>query len=492
VGALLDPGTDIDGFRIEGRIHSGGMAIIYRVSGRDAGFPMIMKVPRLGHGEPAESVVSFEVEQLVLPALSGPHVPRFVAAGDLGRQPYLVMEHVEGRSLAEWVDRAPLEAREVARLGAALGTALHSLHLQEAIHLDVKPSNVIVRPTGEAVLIDFGLARHAHYPDLLAEEIPRPIGSAPYISPEQVMGVRWDPRSDVFALGVVLYELSTGRYPWGSPSGGPALRQRLWRDPVPPRALVPSLPEWLQEVTLRCLEPNPDDRYPSAAQAAFDLADPEQVGVTARGRRLRRDGAWKVFRRYVRAAGLEPGEAPAPTKRLAGPSIVLVAIATEHADDAQLDALREAVRQVRTAGRHQRLACITVIPPTSELGSSREEDAATSQRIKHLVTLRHWAEPLGLGPGEISFHAIESNDAAEAILRYARLNQVDHIVLGAPPRNVPLRGMLGTVSSGVSPDLVPEPLQMFRLLGTVSTKVVAEAACTVTVVRPRQAAASPS
>jgi len=485
MGALLDPGTELDGFRIEERIHSGGMAVIYRVTGPDVGFPMIMKVPRLGYGEPGETVVSFEVEQLVLPALTGPHVPRFVAAGDLARQPYLVMEHVEGRSLAEWADAAPIDPAEIAKLGAALGTALHSLHLQEAIHLDVKPSNVIIRPNGEAVLIDFGLARHGHYPDLLGEEIRSPIGSAPYISPEQVMGVRWDPHSDVFALGVVLYELATGRFPWGSPASLSALRMRLWRDPVPPRAIVRSSPEWLQEVILHCLEPNPDNRYPSAAQVAFDLADPEQIGVGPRGRKLRRDGPWKVLRRYVRAAGLEPGDAPAPTQRLAGPSVILVAIATEHVDDAQLDALREEVRRIRAAGGEQRVACITVIRPPPEVGSSRVEDTATSQRIKHLVILRHWAEPLTLGPGEISFHVLESTDPAEAILKYARLNQVDQIVIGAPPRNVPLRGMLGAVSAGVSSDAAPEPLQIFRLLGTVSTKVAAEAPCTVTVVRPR-------
>src|SRR5512139_3285378 len=122
------------------------MAVIYAVSGPDAGFPLVMKVPRLGHGEPAESIVSFEVEQMVLAALEGPHVPRFVAAGDLARQPYLVMEHVQGRSLAEWTEHAPIRPEEVAALGSAVATALHSLHLQEAIHLDLKPSNVMIRP----------------------------------------------------------------------------------------------------------------------------------------------------------------------------------------------------------------------------------------------------------------------------------------------------------------------------------------------------------
>lgn len=487
MAALLDPGIEIDGYRVEGLIHTGGMAVIYRVSAReDPGFPLVMKVPRLGHGEPAESVVSFEVEQTVLAALHGPHVPRFLAAGDLARQPFLVMEHVAGRSLKAWSEEAPVAAPEVARLGAAVATATHALHLQSAIHLDLKPSNLIVRPTGEAVLIDFGLAHHAHYPDLLAEEVRRPIGSAPYISPEQVMGVRWEPRSDVFALGVILYELTTGTLPFGDASSMSALRSRLWRDPVPPRALVPATPEWLQEVILRCLEPHPADRYPSAAQVAFDLANPEQVGITGRGRRTRRDGPLRVLRRWLRAAGLEPGDAPAPRARLAGPSIVLVAIATQHADDAQLAALREEVARLRAAVG-QRLACLTVIRPSPELGGSTEEENATSQRIKHLVLLRHWAEPLGLGPGRISFHVLESTDPAEAILEYARANQVDHVVIGAPPRDVPLAGMLGTVSARVSSRSAPEPLQLLRLLGTVSSKVAAEAPCTVTVVRPRRA-----
>ena len=104
--------------------------------------------------------------------------------------------------------------------------------------------------------------------------------------------------------------------------------------------------------------------------------------------------------------------------------------------------------------------------------------------------LRRWAEPLGLDAGQISFHVLEAGDAAEAILKYARMNQVDHIVIGAPPKDVELRGMLGTVSSKVASEAAPEPLQLFRLLGTVSTKVASEAPCTVTIVRARKAAAS--
>src|SRR5512145_1121829 len=462
------------------------MAVLYRVTAPGADFPLLMKVPRLGHGEPASSLISFEVEQMVLEVLNGAHVPRFVAKGNLARVPFIVMERVEGRSLHDWVARAPLPSEEVARIGAALANALHSIHLQDAIHLDLKPSNVMIRPDGQAVLVDFGLAHHGHFPDLLSEEYRRPIGSAPYISPEQIAGGRSDPRSDLFSLGVVLYELATGEYPFGAPTSEGGLRARLWRAPLPPRAIVPTVPEWLQEVILHCLEVDAGERYPSASQVAFDLAHPDQIAIGDRGRRLRTPGPLTVLHRWIRATGYEPPEVPRPSATVSRASIVLAAVASTHADEEQADAIREAVRKIMAAGGHTRLAVVSVVKPTSELGGSTEAETASRQRIRHLVVLRHWAEPLQLASGQVSFHVVESESPAEALLAYARANQVDHLVIGAPPRDVALRGMLGAVSNRVAPDAAPEPLSFFRLLGTVSTKVAAEAPCTVTVVRSRK------
>ena len=138
------------------------------------------------------------------------------------------------------------------------------------------------------MLLDFGLSWHAHYPDLLAEEMRVAVGSPPWMAPEQVVGVRGDPRSDVFAIGVMLYEMATGELPFGDPQTRGGLRQRLWMDPPPPRVLAPQTPDWLQEVILRCLEPEADQRYGSAAQLAFELANPDQVHVGERGLRTRR------------------------------------------------------------------------------------------------------------------------------------------------------------------------------------------------------------
>jgi serine/threonine protein kinase len=465
VTSNLQPGETIDGFTLGERLHGGGMGIIFRATppaGRsDLDFPLLIKVPRLGPGEPSETVVTYEVEAMVHAALSGPHVPRFVAAGDLAVQPYLVMEFVEGPSLKAWLGKGPVEAAEVARLGAALARAVHALHLQEVVHLDLKPANIIFRPNGEAVLIDFGLAHHAHFPDLLAEEFRHPIGSGPYISPEQVLGVRRDPRSDVFALGVILYELVTGRYPFGAPSSQGRLRHRLWHIPVSPRVLVPGCPEWLQEVILRCLEAQAADRYASAAQVAIDLTHPEQVTVGERGRRLSRPGLGTLLKRWVMATGYEPSPLERPSMQLATASIILAAVATRHKSEPRFQVLRDVVKRLLAIDPDRRLTCVTVIPPGSDLAGGREEDAGTSRRIRHLVRLRNWAEPLGLPAERISYHVIESGDPAAALLEYARVNQVDHLVIGAPPADVPMKGNF------------------------VSTRVAAEASCSVTVVRPR-------
>jgi hypothetical protein len=443
------------------------MSVLREVSRPGAPFPMVMKSPRLGHGEPAENVVTFEAEGTILAALEGPHVPRLVATGGLDRRPYLVMERIDGRPLRDWLGRGPVAADEVARLGAAVGTALHAVHAQDCVHLDVKPSNVLVRPGPEAVLVDFGLAHHADYPDLIAEELRGPIGSAPYVSPEAVLGVRSDPRSDVFSLGVVLYELATGTLPFGSPTSPAGLRRRLHRDPVPPRALVPSIPPWLQEVILRCLEPDARARHATAAQVAFELSHPEAVAIGERGLRTRRLGLRASLRRWVRAVGAEPHPPPRPRSQLSRASIVLAAISARELEEVYAEAMRAAVRRVLAADPQARLACVTVIPPTPELGGPGDDDTAARQRLKHVVRLRQWSAPLALPPGRLSLHVLASGDPARALLGYVEANHVDHVVIGAPPRRVP--------SSS--------------LAHVVSIQVAAAAGCTVTLVRapePRQ------
>ncbi len=480
----LRPGDVVDGFELLERLHQGGMATLWRVrrapggasgacghehepdadatgSGPPAdGAPLLMKVPRLRDIDDPAAIVGFEVEQMILPRLSGPHVPRFVAAGGLEAHPYLVMERIEGDALRPRLDHAPLPAHEVAAIGVRVAQAIHALHLQGVIHHDVKPSNVLFRATGEAVLVDFGLARHDQLPDLLAEEFRLPMGTGPYISPEQVLGIRNDPRSDLYALGVMLYHFATGVRPFGFPTTVGGLKRRLWRDPVPPRALRADVPPWLQEVVLHCLETDPARRYQSAAQVAFDLAHPAQVALGARASRMRADDWRTVLRRRWQAIGRERCERQSARTQAGSAPIVMVAVDLSRGMEALADALAAAVARVHRTEPGARLACVTVMR-THRIAIDDHLDAQGHNRhAMQLVQLRHWARALETDADRVTYHVLEAPDPASAIVEFARNNQVDHIVIG---------------SRGSS--------TLRRYLGSVSAQVVAEAPCTVTVVR---------
>ena len=463
---LLEEGTLVDGFRVGECLHAGGMAHVYRVTYADPAralpFPLAMKVPRMTAGDGAENIVGFEVELQILPALSGSHVPRFVAAGDLEKLPYLVMEYVEGVTMQHLLDEAavPFEANAIARMGSAMAVAVHSLHQQNACHLDLKPANVLFRSDGTAVLLDFGLSCHSHYPDLLAEELRAAIGSPTWMAPEQVVGVRGDPRSDIFAIGVMLYEMATRELPFGNPQTKGGLRQRLWMDPVPPRKLQPAVPPWLQEVILRCLETEAVHRYPSAAHLAFDLGHPDDIQVSSRGQRTESTGFGAHFKRWLRAAGMHYTPSPLPSRQIDEVPIVMVAVPHHDVSDATLYSLREAVGRSLGTRPGARLACVTVIDP----GATPGHDSASSETTVHrryLGMLKQWAQPLHLEGHAVSFHVLESGDVAQTLLRYAEGNNVSVIVMGAATHG----------------------LQMQRLLATVPIKVAMDAPCTVILVK---------
>ena len=457
---LLEPGTEVDGFVVHECIHAGGMAHIYHAgyanTARDPGFPLAMKIPRMTAGDGAENIVSFEVELTILPTLTGHHAPRFVAAGDLMRLPYLVMEYVEGQTLQHWLDShqrgdAEQDARDIARIGSALAIAAHSIHQQNVCHLDLKPANVLLRPDGSVVLLDFGLSCHAHYPDLLAEEMRKAVGSPTWIAPEQVVGVRGDLRSDIFAIGVMLYEMATGELPFGSPTTDAGLRQRLWMTPAPPRQHRPDLPEWLQEVILRCLEPEAAQRYPSAAHLAFDLANPEQVPLTERGRRLRGPGLRAHFKRWIKAAGMHYQPSPLPTRQIEEVPILMVAVPHDDVTDATLYSLREAAARSLGIRPGARLACVSVISPSAS-STSDSERSETTLRRQHLARLKQWATGLGLSRHSASYHVLESSDVALALVRYAEANRVSMMILGAATHGLQLQRFVATVPMRVARD----------------------------------------
>jgi len=402
------------------------------------------------------------VELQILPVLSGPHVPRFVAAGDLVRLPYLVMEYIPGQTLQHWLDEGPgrCDTATIARLGAATARAAHSLHQQNVCHLDLKPANVLIKDDGTAVLLDFGLSCHAHYPDLLAEEMRQAVGSPAWIAPEQVVGVRGDPRSDIFAIGVMLYELATGELPFGAPTTSGGMRQRLWMTPAPPRKHRADIPPWLQEVILRCLEPEASHRYPSAAHLAFDLTHPDQVLMTERGARTERTPLSTHFKRWLRAAGMHYRPSPLPSAQIEDTPILMVAVPHADVSDATLYSLRQAVARSLGIRPGARLACVTVVSPGASSTSDSERSETTLHR-QHMARLRQWAQGLDLTGHAVSYHVLEAGDVAQALVRYAANNHVSMMIVGAATHG----------------------LQMQRFIDTVPIRVARDAPCTVILVK---------
>lgn len=466
----VQTGAVIDGFVIGERVHSGGMATLWSVTHPDIAAPLLMKIPKVSEGEDPAAIVSFEMEQMILPRLKGPHVPKCFATGDFARQAYVVMETLPGNTLYKRLPNLPLPYEEARVLVARIADALCDLHRQDVIHHDIKPSSIMFRETGEAVLIDYGLSHHSQLPDLLQEEFRVPYGTAPYMAPERLLGIRDDPRSDLFSLGVLLYFFTTGVRPFGETETMRGMRRRLWRDPYPPRSLKPDYPPWLQEIVLRCLEIEPVWRYPTASQLGFDLGNPDQVKLTARSERTSRDPLSTVWRRRFNRGLTLPKPKADMAAQLAASPILAVAVDTSEGSEDINEALRRTAARILATLPAARLACINVLKLGLITIDRTLDEQGHNKHVDRLVALKHWASPLKLDEGRLTVHVLEAIDPASAILEFAAVNHVDHMVIGARKDS-----MLRT------------------LLGSVSARVAAEAPCTVTVVRaPRPMAAEAS
>ncbi|MGP9810293.1 serine/threonine protein kinase [Rhodopseudomonas sp. NSM] len=460
----FEPGSTVDGYLIEGPLHRGGMAELFAVRRADNPMPMVMKIPRTGEGEDPAAIVSFEMEQMLMPRLSGPHVPQFVALADFSAQPYIVMERIAGEPLLSRLPDLPLPYDEAVAIAAKIAAAVADLHRQHVIHHDIKPSNIMFRPSGEAVLLDMGLACSDQLPDLMQEEFRLPFGTAPYMAPERLLGVRNDPRSDLFGLGVLLYFFTTGIRPFGETETMYGMRRRLWRDPAPPRKLRPDYPPWLQEIVLRCLEIQPEWRYPTAAQLVFDLTHPAEVKLTTRSEKLKRD-PWKtVLRRRFNKELTRPRNETLAA-HLASAPIIAVAIDIAEGSAVLNDELRITAGRILATLPSARLACLNVLKLGRMTIDRTLDEHGHNKHVDRLVALRHWAEPLKLDDDRLTAHVLEAVDPASAILEFAQASRVDHILIGAR-RNSVLR----------------------TLAGSVSAKVASEANCTVTIVRAAAAA----
>ncbi len=277
----LEAGSQLDSFRIEAPVARSGMATIYRAVDMRNGSVVALKIP---HPElEADPLLfdRFQREAAIGERLSHPKVMRVFGGEDRSRL-YMVMEWCDGRLLREILEEGRLSHQRALAIATGILEALEYIHANGVVHRDLKPENVMVDSADNVKLIDFGIAGDTGARRLTFANFTPAIGTPNYISPEQVKGKRGDPRSDLYSMGVILYEMLTGKLPFSGPNPLAAMNERLLNHPVPPSVADPSVSPQLQEVLYRALERDPRNRYAAAREFRRDLEHLDEVGVEDR------------------------------------------------------------------------------------------------------------------------------------------------------------------------------------------------------------------
>jgi len=277
----LETGTQVDFYRIEAPVARSRMATVYRALDVRDGKTVALKVP-----DPDMETDPFLLERFRREAEIGEklgHHGVIRVFGEVERsRVYMVMEWCEGRPLRQIIDEGKVEPTRAIRIVTAVLEALQYLHDNGVAHRALTPASIIVDGNDKIKLIDFGLASDATSRRLTYTNLADELGTVDYISPEQVAGKRGDSRSDLYAVGVILYEMLTGKLPFTGSSAVDAMKSRLSNSPIPPAAALPSISPHLQEVIYRALEKEPRVRYARAHDFAYDLQHLDQVGIEAR------------------------------------------------------------------------------------------------------------------------------------------------------------------------------------------------------------------
>jgi serine/threonine-protein kinase len=273
-GALTAPAPRTDqvpGFELLGEIGWGGMGVVYRARQQSLDRLVAVKMLRPGPDRGTRERARFRTEAEAAARLKHPHIVVVHEMGECASGPYLVMELLDGGSLARLVRDRPLTPGQAATLVEPLALAVAHAHAHGIVHRDLKPANVLLTTDGVPKISDFGLAKYLEDADgqTTAGEI---LGTPSYTAPEQTTGEGGvGPAADIYALGAILYELLTGRPPFRAPIPLLTIHAIQTREPRPPRSLRPNVPRDLEIICLKCLQKMPERRYPGAGQLANDL-----------------------------------------------------------------------------------------------------------------------------------------------------------------------------------------------------------------------------
>jgi eukaryotic-like serine/threonine-protein kinase len=277
----IETGSQIDSYRIEAPVARSGMASIFRATDLRDNRVVALKIPHPDMEADPILFDRFKREAAIGEKLNHPTVMR-VFGDEQRSRIYMVMEWCEGRLLRQILFEDRISPERAIRIATKVLDALEYIHEQGIVHRDLKPENIMVDQNDDIKLIDFGIAGDAAARRLTYANFTATLGTADYISPEQVKGKRGDGRSDIYAMGVILYEMLTGRLPFSGSSPMEIMNDRLLNYPLPPSVADPSISPQLQEVLYRALERDPQNRYAHAREFAHDLQHLDQIGVEDR------------------------------------------------------------------------------------------------------------------------------------------------------------------------------------------------------------------
>jgi len=293
-------GDALDHYSLNAVVAQSGMSVLYRATDRNTGRQVALKVPLAGMEEDPVLFERFKREQEIGQLLDHPGIVKTYNDEERSRT-YMVLEWVDGRLLRTILnEEKKLSIERATKIALGMCDALDYMHKRGIVHRDLKPENIMVDENDNIKLIDFGIALKEDARRLTFVNVSNMLGTPDYISPEQVQGNRGDQRSDIYALGIMLYEMLTGTVPFVGPNPLAVMNERMLHEPRAPRELNPDISPELQEILYRALERNPRHRYATAHEMIWDLEHQEQVGVEDRGvRQPVRGGRPKVNRKVM-------------------------------------------------------------------------------------------------------------------------------------------------------------------------------------------------
>ena len=275
-------------FLIREAIGRSGMATIYRADDRVGGRDVAVKVPLMKVESDPASFGRFEREARIGAALNDPLLLRFIPVDAPKSRPYIVTELLDGCTLATVMHRAgPLPEGDALRIASVICEALAHMHGRGFIHRDLKPSNIMVCRDHRLCLMDFGLAAEIDTRTSLLAGLTPLFGTPEYMAPEQVRNARNDERTDIYSLGVILYQMLTGVLPFQAGDPWSSAQLRVTGDPAAPRSLNPGISPEAEEIVLRAMRRDPGERHPTVAALRAELDAPGRVHVTGLSTRLR-------------------------------------------------------------------------------------------------------------------------------------------------------------------------------------------------------------